>query len=113
MPLLGGRRVDAEEEEGGLGALPERHRGEPAAHHRALEAQEPRHRRQLEHDPAADVAQAALAYGILREMDPDERFVLLACDSACRIFPENGQKNATRAWVQLVLEFLSHLDEGG
>lgn len=59
------------------------------------------------------VAQAALAYGILREMNPEERFILLACDSACRTFPENGPQNATPAWEQRSLEFLSNLAHGG
>lgn len=58
-------------------------------------------------------AQGALAYGILREMNPEEKFVLLACDSACRTFPENGPENATPLRIRRGLEFLLHLEQGG
>jgi hypothetical protein len=58
-------------------------------------------------------AEAALAYGILREMDPSERFVLLACDSACRTFPENGPGVASDERLRGALSFLTGLDQGG
>ena len=32
----------------------------------------------------------ALARGILRRLEPEERFTLLACDSACKAYPEDG-----------------------
>jgi Vault protein inter-alpha-trypsin domain/von Willebrand factor type A domain len=32
----------------------------------------------------------AVARGILRRLDPEERFTLLACDSACAVYPEDG-----------------------
>lgn len=32
----------------------------------------------------------ALARGILRRLEPEERFTLLACDSACKVYPEDG-----------------------
>ncbi len=31
-----------------------------------------------------------LAVGLARQMDPDEKFVILACDSACDSYPESG-----------------------
>lgn len=58
-------------------------------------------------------AQAALAYGILREMDPSEKFVLLACDSACRTFPENGPSFASDEQLKGALSFLSSLEQVG
>lgn len=32
----------------------------------------------------------AVARGILRRLEPEERFTLLACDSACSVYPEDG-----------------------
>ncbi len=58
-------------------------------------------------------AQAALAYGILREMNPDETFVLLACDSACEAYPPEGPTVVTPASVRGAAEFLAKLTEGG
>ena len=40
-------------------------------------------------------AEAALARAVLRSMDETERFALLACDSACAAFPEDGLAVAT------------------
>jgi hypothetical protein len=40
-----------------------------------------------------------LAVGILRQMDPDERFAVLACDSACESSPPSGLVAATEASV--------------
>jgi Ca-activated chloride channel family protein len=34
--------------------------------------------------------EAKLASGLVRQLDSDERFVVLACDSACITFPESG-----------------------
>jgi Ca-activated chloride channel family protein len=34
--------------------------------------------------------EAKLAAGLVRQLDADERFVVLACDSACVTFPESG-----------------------
>src|SRR5262249_45691425 len=34
--------------------------------------------------------EAKLASGLVRQLDVDERFVVLACDSACVTFPESG-----------------------
>ncbi|MFS8070338.1 MAG: AgmX/PglI C-terminal domain-containing protein, partial [Byssovorax sp.] len=34
--------------------------------------------------------EVALARGILRRLEPEERFTLLACDSACNVYPEDG-----------------------
>ncbi len=36
----------------------------------------------------------AVAMGIVRRMEPDEHFVLLACDSACATYPEDGLARA-------------------
>ena len=49
-----------------LPALPQRHRREPPADHRALEAQEPRHAAELQHDPAADVSRIRCTSSSLR-----------------------------------------------
>lgn len=58
-------------------------------------------------------AQGALAYGILREMDSNEKFILLACDSACRTFPVNGPGLASSELLKGALEFLTRLEQGG
>lgn len=48
----------------------------------------------------------AIAEGVIRALDPDERFVLLACESACTSFPEDGLAmadgsafEAARVWL--------------
>lgn len=50
-----------------------------------------------------------LALGIIRQMDPDERYVVLACDSSCIAYPEAGtsEVNAkafvkTKAWLEQI-----------
>ncbi|HKQ69851.1 MAG TPA: VIT domain-containing protein [Polyangiaceae bacterium] len=43
--------------------------------------------------------EAKLALAFVREMDPDERFVVLACDSACMTFPEAGLAAPTNEQV--------------
>jgi Ca-activated chloride channel family protein len=50
--------------------------------------------------------QSAVAGALIAGLDPDERFVLLACDSACAAYPEDGLAAASdgaaeeaRAWL--------------
>ncbi len=64
-------------------------------------------------------AQAALAFGLLLEMDPDEPFVLLACDSACEAWEEGGPSQQLLSTEQLparlaaAQKFLAGLRPGG
>src|SRR5690606_18045139 len=58
-------------------------------------------------------AEAALAYGILRDMEPSENFVLLACDSACQTFPSGGPAAKTPEQQERALAFLRGLRPGG
>lgn len=55
-------------------------------------------------------AQGALAYGILRDMNQRERFVLLACDSACSEFRPNREGSERLAQAR---DWLLALRPGG
>ena len=43
--------------------------------------------------------EAKLAAGLVASLDPDERFVVLACDSACVTFPDSGLASPTERSV--------------
>src|SRR5690606_3793315 len=65
-------------------------------------------------------AQAAFAFGLLLEMDPDEPFVLLACDSACESWSSSqsrAQENVSSlklpARLAAAHTFLMNLKPGG
>lgn len=65
-------------------------------------------------------AQAAFAFGLLLEMDPDEPFMLLACDSACESWSSSqsrAQENASSLQLPARLAeahtFLMNLKQGG
>lgn len=52
-------------------------------------------------------AAARITLGLLEQMDPDEQFAVLACDSACRAFPEQGiaavrdeSVHEAKAWLE-------------
>ncbi len=58
-------------------------------------------------------AQGALAYGILRSMNPEEQYVLLACDSACRRFPSGGAAVVREGGLLKARDFLLSLRPSG
>lgn len=55
-------------------------------------------------------AQAALALAIINELEPEEAFVLLACDSACAVHASAGAADERRERAR---EFLTTLAPGG
>jgi len=50
---------------------------------------------------------AKLAVGLARQMDPDEKFVILACDSACDSYPESGLALPTEEHITEAQKWLS------
>lgn len=58
-------------------------------------------------------ATAKLAHGLLEQMDPDERFVVLACDSACSSYPEAGLAAAATTEVAAAGRWLTQVTAGG
>jgi tetratricopeptide (TPR) repeat protein len=48
-----------------------------------------------------------IAAGLLRQMDPDEQFVVLACDSACEAYPERGLEKVSDASIDAAEKWLS------
>jgi hypothetical protein len=58
-------------------------------------------------------AAAGLVKAILTDLDADERFVLLACDSACTSFPAAGLAKAGEQSFVEVLQWLQKLSPGG
>ncbi|MFT3774205.1 MAG: AgmX/PglI C-terminal domain-containing protein [Minicystis sp.] len=55
----------------------------------------------------------AVAEGVIAALDPDERFVLLACDSACVAFPEDGLAPASEASLEQARSWLRKRTIGG
>lgn len=55
----------------------------------------------------------ALAAGLLGQMDPDERFFVLACDSACSAYPESGLTEVTMSSIEAAGRFLRQRTPGG
>lgn len=62
---------------------------------------------------ATILAQGALAYAMLRDMDPTERYVMLACDSACQPYPDQGAHVAGPGHLDRARDFLLELSPGG
>ena len=58
-------------------------------------------------------AAARVVSGILNQMDPDERFVLLACNAACTSWPKNGLSPATGSEVRDSLKWLGMQSPSG
>lgn len=58
-------------------------------------------------------AEVELAAALLDDLGPDERFVLLACDSACEMHPAEGLAQVSRASLDAAREWLSNLSPGG
>ena len=56
---------------------------------------------------------AALTMGLIRAMDPDERFVVLACDSACVTYPEDGLGAPAEAPLEELERWLAARSPGG
>jgi Ca-activated chloride channel family protein len=54
-----------------------------------------------------------VAEGVLGSLDPDERFVLLACDSACAAYPEDGLAPAAEASLEPARAWLRARAPGG
>lgn len=55
----------------------------------------------------------AVARGLLRRLDGGERFTVLACDSACTTFPEDGLATASAATIDDAGRWLSGLAASG
>jgi len=55
----------------------------------------------------------AIARGVLRRLDPEERFTLLACDSACSTYPDDGLATASTATIEDAGRWLSARAVGG
>jgi Ca-activated chloride channel family protein len=55
----------------------------------------------------------AIAEDVIAALDPDERFVLLACDSACAAFPEDGLTPASEASLEGARAWLRRRALGG
>lgn len=55
----------------------------------------------------------ALAMGLLGQMDPDERFVVLACDSACSAYPESGLTEVTTSSIEAAGRWLRQKTPAG
>ena len=58
-------------------------------------------------------AEIALAEGMIAALDGDERFVLLACDSACATYPEDGLAAANEGALDEARAFLRGRELGG
>ncbi|RLB49373.1 MAG: hypothetical protein DRI90_24590, partial [Deltaproteobacteria bacterium] len=58
-------------------------------------------------------SQLALASGLLQRMDPDERFVVLACDSACASYPTTGLAPARHQNIKTATSWLRQHRPGG
>ena len=58
-------------------------------------------------------AEVRVAAGALRALDPDERFVVLACDSGCTSFPENGLSPATSSAIDQAGAWMGKLVASG
>jgi hypothetical protein len=58
-------------------------------------------------------AQAAVAVTLVRRLDAGERFVILACDSACSSYPEDGLALADPATVAAAASWVGGLKAGG
>jgi Ca-activated chloride channel family protein len=57
--------------------------------------------------------EARLASGLARQLDPDERFVVLACDSACSSYPESGLAAPTSEHLASLDRWLADKAPGG
>jgi Ca-activated chloride channel family protein len=57
--------------------------------------------------------EVALAAGLIAGLDPDERFALLACDSACASYPEDGLSEASPSAVAEARAWLARLAPAG
>ncbi|MEO7331086.1 MAG: AgmX/PglI C-terminal domain-containing protein, partial [Minicystis sp.] len=57
--------------------------------------------------------EADLAARLLRDLDPDERFVLLACDSACAAYPEDGLASPNEGALHAAEAWLRAREPGG
>jgi Ca-activated chloride channel family protein len=55
----------------------------------------------------------AVARGLIRRLDGGERFTVLACDSACRTFPEDGLATASATTIEDAGRWLAAVDVGG
>jgi Ca-activated chloride channel family protein len=55
----------------------------------------------------------AVAEGLIGSLDPDERFVLLACDSACAAHPDDGLAPASEASIEQARTWLRRRAAGG
>ena len=55
----------------------------------------------------------AVARGLLRRLETGERFTLLACDSACGTFPDDGLATASPATIEDAGRWLSAIAVGG
>jgi Ca-activated chloride channel family protein len=55
----------------------------------------------------------AVAESVISALEPDERFVLLACDSACVTFPEDGLAAAETATLDAAADWLRARRPGG
>jgi len=55
----------------------------------------------------------ALTLGLLGQMDPDERFVVLACDSACSAYPDSGLAEVTTSSLEAAGRWLRQKTPGG
>ncbi|APR84326.1 Hypothetical protein A7982_09675 [Minicystis rosea] len=55
----------------------------------------------------------AVAEGVMAALDPDERFVLFACDSACAAFPEDGLAAPSAASFEEARAWLRRRSLGG
>ncbi len=55
----------------------------------------------------------AVARGILRRLDGEERFTLLACDSACTTYPDDGLASTAPTTIEDAGRWLSALAPGG
>lgn len=54
-----------------------------------------------------------LAAGLIRRMDPEETFVLLACDSACISYPTTGAASPSEAAIDGATRWLKERKPGG
>jgi Flp pilus assembly protein TadD len=59
------------------------------------------------------LAQARVATNLVEALDDDERFAVLACDSACASYPAAGLARPTREATTQLAAFLSRLEPAG
>jgi Ca-activated chloride channel family protein len=57
--------------------------------------------------------EAAIAVGLVSHLDPDERFVVLACDTACATYPEDGLASPSESSLDEVRAWLARRSVGG